>query len=174
MLSEKSIKKKFIFQLILASVVLIAIFSIVLYSYIKISILDDITSSLRAEASLILKEDKLKSPFSKKPLAKLKTLHPNTSISTSGTYRRYIKDKNHHHLINPKSKQQGKSFISITLITQQNNTLIDAMATAIGVMPFREAMKFLNDHKEIGYVLIQPNGHLLHKNLENLAKFSKF
>ncbi len=67
MLSEKSIKKKFIFQLIIASAVLIAIFSIVLYSYIKISILDDITSSLRKEASIILKEDRLKSPFSKKP-----------------------------------------------------------------------------------------------------------
>ncbi len=67
MLSEKSIKKKFIFQLIVASVVLIAIFSIVLYSYIKISILDDITNSLRAEAATILKEDRIKAPFSKKP-----------------------------------------------------------------------------------------------------------
>jgi len=77
LLSEKSIKKKFIFQLIAASVALIAIFSIVLYNYIKVSILDDITASLKSEAELILKEDKLKSPFSKK----IKTLNISNSIS---------------------------------------------------------------------------------------------
>jgi len=77
LLSEKSIKKKFILQLIAASVALIAIFSIVLYNYIKISILDDITSSLKTEAKLILKEDKFKSPFSKK----IKTLSVSNSVS---------------------------------------------------------------------------------------------
>jgi two-component system OmpR family sensor kinase len=77
LLSEKSIKKKFILQLIAASVALIAIFSIVLYNYIKISILDDITASLKTEAELIMKEDKLKSPFSKK----IKTLNVSNSVS---------------------------------------------------------------------------------------------
>ncbi len=77
MLSEKSIKKKFILQLIAASVALIAIFSIVLYNYIKISILDDITTSLKNEAGLIMKEDKFKSPFSKR----VKTLSISNSIS---------------------------------------------------------------------------------------------
>jgi len=77
LLSEKSIKKKFIFQLITASVALIAIFSIVLYNYIKVSILDDITSSLKNEAELMLKEDRLKSPFSKK----LKSISISNSIS---------------------------------------------------------------------------------------------
>ena len=65
MLSKKSIKNKFIFQLLIGSVALIAIFSIVLYNYIKVSILDDITSSLKSEAELIIKDNKLKSPFSK-------------------------------------------------------------------------------------------------------------
>jgi two-component system OmpR family sensor kinase len=77
LLSEKSIKKKFILQLIAASVALIAIFSIVLYNYIKISILDDITTSLKNEAGLIMKEDKFKSPFSKR----VKTLSISNSIS---------------------------------------------------------------------------------------------
>ncbi len=77
MLSEKSIKRKFIFQLIAASVALIAIFSIVLYNYIKVSILDDITTSLRKEAELILKEDRVKSPFSKK----IKSINISDSIS---------------------------------------------------------------------------------------------
>ena len=47
------------------------------------------------------------SPFGTKPFVKLHTLHPNISVSTSGTYRRYVKTKKHHHLINPKTKQQG-------------------------------------------------------------------
>ncbi len=65
-LPENSIKKKFILQLIIASVSLIAIFSIILYSYIKVSILDDITKSLRIEAEQIIKKNLLKTPFTKK------------------------------------------------------------------------------------------------------------
>ncbi|CAA6808236.1 MAG: Thiamin biosynthesis lipoprotein ApbE [uncultured Sulfurovum sp.] len=114
----------------------------------------------------------LNSPFKKTSFAQLKTLHPNTSISTSGTYRRYVKSKEHHHLINPKSKRQGKSFVSITLITQQNNTLIDAMATAIGVMPEKEALKFLVNNPHIGYVLVRPNGNILYGNLEKLCNIT--
>jgi thiamine biosynthesis lipoprotein len=112
----------------------------------------------------------INSPFEKKTFAKLTTLYPNISISTSGTYRRYIKNKKHHHLINPKNKKQGKAFVSITLITDKNNTLIDAMATAIGVMPYDEAMKFLSKHSNIGYLLVTPNRKIRWGNLKNLAK----
>lgn len=100
---------------------------------------------------------------------KLKTLHPNTSISTSGTYRRYVQTQEHHHLINPKSKQQGKSFNSITLISKQNNTLIDAMATALGVMSEEEALAFLVKNPNIGYILVKANGNVLYGNLEELS-----
>jgi len=110
------------------------------------------------------------SPFHKKPFAKIETLQANTSISTSGTYRRYVKDKKHHHLINPKSKKQGQSFVSITLITQENNTLIDAMATAIGVMSEKEALKFLVNNPHIAYVLVRPNGNILYGNFESLVE----
>lgn len=102
-------------------------------------------------------------------IAKLKTLHPSTSVSTSGTYRRYVKTQEHHHLINPKSKRQGKSFSSITLITLQNNTMIDALATALGVMEEEAALKFLLKNPHIGYILIKENGNILHGNLKNLS-----
>ena len=111
----------------------------------------------------------INSPFTNKPFAKLETLHSNTSVSTSGTYRRYIKNKKHHHLINPKTKRQGQSFVSITLITQQNNTLIDAMATAIGVMSEKEALSFLVNNPHIGYVLVRPNGNLVYGNLDKFT-----
>jgi len=112
------------------------------------------------------------SPFKEKPFCKLTTLHPNTSVSTSGTYRRYVKNKEHHHLINPKTKKQGRAFVSITLITKQDNALIDALATAIGVMPKNEALKFLAEQPNIGFILVRPNGNVLYGNLDKLAKFS--
>jgi len=102
-------------------------------------------------------------------IAKLETLHPNTSVSTSGTYRRYVKTQEHHHLINPKSKQQGKSFSSITLITLQNNTMIDALATALGVMSEKEALTFLLKNPHIGYILVKENGNILYGNLKKLS-----
>ena len=110
------------------------------------------------------------SPFKNRPFAKLKTLHPNTSISTSGTYRRYVKDKKHHHLINPKNRKQGESFVSITLITLKNNSLIDAMATAIGVMPKNEALEFLKQHADIGYILIERDENIIFGNLKKLVQ----
>lgn len=112
----------------------------------------------------------INAPFKEQPFAKLTTLFPNISVSTSGTYRRYIKNKKHHHLINPKTKTQGKAFSSITLITHKNNTLIDAMATAIGVMPYNEAITFLKKHSDIGYLLVTSNKKIRWGNLKNLAK----
>ena len=66
MLSEKSIKRKFLIQLVIASVILIVIFSIILYNYIKISILDDTMQSLKSEAAMYIKKSKEKVPFSKR------------------------------------------------------------------------------------------------------------
>jgi len=51
--SKKSIRNSFILQLVLASTVLIVIFSIILYNYIKISIYKDLTNSLKKEAALV-------------------------------------------------------------------------------------------------------------------------
>jgi thiamine biosynthesis lipoprotein len=114
----------------------------------------------------------INSPFNDKAFIKLQTLKSNTSISTSGTYRRYVKSKKYHHLINPKTKKQAKSFVSITLITQQNNTLIDAMATAIGIMPEKEALHFLINNPHIAYILVRSNGNVIYGNLQSLAKIS--
>jgi thiamine biosynthesis lipoprotein len=112
----------------------------------------------------------INSPFTNEPFAKLQTLYSNTSVSTSGTYRRYVKDKKHHHLINPKNKKQGRAFTSVTLITQNDNSLIDAMATAISVMPKEEALHFLLNNPHIGYILVRPNGNVLYGNLKKLTK----
>ncbi len=66
MFSKKSIKRKFLIQLIIASAMLIAIFSIVLYNYIRISMIDDITKNLEASAVEYISQNRTKDPFSKK------------------------------------------------------------------------------------------------------------
>ena len=112
----------------------------------------------------------LQSPFSDETFARINTLHPHTSISTSGTYRRYATKKSEHHLINPKTATQGKAFVSVSLFTQADNSKIDAYATAVSVMPKKEAFAFLKKREEIGYVLVEADGNIIYGNLDELVK----
>ena len=114
----------------------------------------------------------LQSPFSEATFAKVCTLHPHTSISTSGTYRRYATKKSEHHLINPKTASQGRAFVSVSLFTLGDNSRIDAYATAVSVMPKEKALTFLKAHKEIGYVLVEPEGSVLSGNLKALINIT--
>jgi len=76
-----------------------------------------------------------------------------TSITTSGSYNRYIDTQKNNHLIDPKSKKAQDIFRSITLISLLSNADIDAYATAASVMPKHQAVKFLNS-LNVGYILI--------------------
>ena len=99
----------------------------------------------------------VQNPFADAVLAEFTTREPNSSISTSGNYNRYIRDTTHNHLINPKTKESQKSFASITLISQLPNSDIDAYATAASVMPKESAYAFLNSLK-LAYIIIQSDG----------------
>lgn len=110
----------------------------------------------------------IESPFKETVIATFDTINPNTSISTSGTYRRYVNNKEHHHLINPKSKRQSETFVSVTLISLGDNSKLDAYATAIGTMEQDEALEFLKSHPYIGYILIDRSKNIYKGNLENL------
>ncbi|HEC45254.1 MAG TPA: FAD:protein FMN transferase [Epsilonproteobacteria bacterium] len=112
----------------------------------------------------------LQSPFGENTFAKVSAKKSHLSLSTSGTYRRYATKKSEHHLINPKTAAQGRAFVSVSLFTQSNNTKIDAYATAVSVMPKEEALIFLKSHKEIGYVLVEPDGNIIDGNLNDLIK----
>jgi len=97
----------------------------------------------------------IQDPFSENVLAAFTMAQPNTAISTSGNYRRYVKDRDHNHLINPRTKQSQKTFSSITLIsTHYTNADLDAYATAAAVMPQAEAFKFLNTLSALGYLVL--------------------
>ena len=112
----------------------------------------------------------LQSPYSEQSFASLKSKVPNLSISTSGTYRRYVGSQTNHHLINPKTATQGRAFVSVSLFTHANNAKIDAYATAISVMPEDVALAFLKEHNEIGYILIKSNGKIVYGNLDKFVE----
>ena len=95
----------------------------------------------------------VQNPFDEKVLAEF--ILKDMAISTSGNYRRYVKNKKNNHLINPKKRKSQKTFASITLISKTlSNASLDAFATAACVMPFKKSMSFLDKQKELAYLVV--------------------
>jgi len=114
----------------------------------------------------------LQSPYSEQTFASLTSEIPQLSISTSGTYRRYVGTQENHHLINPKTAKQGKAFVSVSLFTHADNAKIDAYATAISVMPEEVALAFLKEYDEVGFILVKSNGKIVYGNVEKFVSFA--
>ncbi|GIT98355.1 FAD:protein FMN transferase [Sulfurovum sp. TSL1] len=111
----------------------------------------------------------LQSPYSEQTFAKVKSKKAQLSISTSGIYRRYATTKAEHHLINPKTASQGREFVSVSLFTTADNAKIDAYATALSVMSRTEALAFLKEKKDIGFILVDKEGKILYGNVTDLV-----
>ena len=90
-------------------------------------------------------------------IATIRSALPHLAISTSGNYERYIKNKMHNHLIDPKTGQSQQKYASITLIDTGDNTRLDALATAVSVMEEEKAIDMLNK-LNITYILIGTDG----------------
>ncbi len=86
-------------------------------------------------------------------IALIRSSLPRIAISTSGNYERYIKNKTHNHLINPRTGRSEQRYASITLIDTGDNTRIDALATAVSVMEEKKAIAMLKC-LHIDYILI--------------------
>jgi thiamine biosynthesis lipoprotein len=113
---------------------------------------------------------KIQSPFfENKAIFSFKSIIPNLSISTSGSYRRFVKNRKHHHLINPKTKSQADDFVSVTIFKQKDNTKADAIATAAFVMPKQKAIDFLLK-QDVGFILIQKDKTTISSNLAAFVK----
>jgi len=111
----------------------------------------------------------IQNPFKEDVLVTFSSKKKDLSISTSGNYRRFIKSKEFNHLFNPKTKSSQKVFASVTLISYESNAYIDALATAISVMPLEKALSFLEKHKELGYLLVTTDLKLIFGNLESFV-----
>ena len=116
----------------------------------------------------------IQNPFGEGSIAEFTTKLPDTAISTSGNYRRFIESKQNNHLIDPNQKQSQQLFASITLLAHGTNSDIDAYATAASVMPLEKAITFL-DGLDVGYVLITNSGErYINDNIESFVENLKF
>ena len=116
----------------------------------------------------------IQNPFGEGSMAEFTTNEPNTAVSTSGNYRRYVGNKENNHLIDPKAKHPQQVFASITLLSHGSNSDIDAYATAASVMPLEKAIAFL-ERMQVGYVLITNGGdQYVSENLGGFVKILRF
>lgn len=89
---------------------------------------------------------------SKNSLIDLKAKIKKLSISTSGNYEKRI-SKDIHHLINPYTLKPSVYFSSVTLVGENQNSRLDALATGIASGDLEQARQILKN-KAIGAFLI--------------------
>lgn len=98
-------------------------------------------------------------------IARVESTLPRFSISTSGNYERYIRTKEHNHLLNPKTGKSERLFASVTLMGEGDNTTLDALSTAVAVMEEKEALSLLESMPQIRYYLVFNDGRVLYSPL---------
>lgn len=100
------------------------------------------------------------SPFSKGSIAVIyNDIKKEFAVSTSGIYRRYVKEKINNHIINPYTKKPQSKIVSLTLFGTRSNYFYDAMATAIVAMGLEEALQYLKK-TDMAFILVTSDGHL--------------
>lgn len=105
----------------------------------------------------------IQSPFAKNKILKVLKLR-DSAVSTSGNYERFIQSKKHNHLINPKTKRSQQEIASMTLYSRHvSNTKLDALATALSVMPMKKRLALLSKLTLISYVFVTVNGEIYGK-----------
>lgn len=98
-------------------------------------------------------------------IARIEATLPRFSISTSGNYERYIRTKEHNHLLNPKTGKSERIFASVTLMGEGENTTLDALSTAVAVMEEKEALSLLELMPQIRYYLLRNDGRVIQSPL---------
>ena len=81
------------------------------------------------------------------------------AVSTSGIYRRYVKDMKNNHIINPYTKKPQTQIVSLTLFGEEANYFYDALATATVAMGLDEALRYLKK-SAVAFILVSSDGKL--------------
>ncbi len=86
------------------------------------------------------------------------------AIATSGSYEMYYDAKReYHHIIDPKHKQSPQHTISVT-VTAPTALEADALATALSVLPVRNALKLVHSLPQRECLIITSQGQTLKSN----------
>ncbi|MDC4205353.1 MAG: FAD:protein FMN transferase [Candidatus Manganitrophus sp.] len=88
-----------------------------------------------------------------------------TTLSTSGDYERFIKHREHHHILDPQTGSQNHFYAGVTLAAPGvRGGVVDAQATAFFNMP-EEAVHAACEKSKIGALLIDHHLNLrINKN----------
>ena len=109
----------------------------------------------------------IKHPTAKGNIAQLQTSKTQLSISTSGSYERYIDEKN-HHILHVKEGESRNDFTSMTLMQNgESIDMLDAMATAF----FNSTKAYIQTKAKtlgISVIAIDKSGSITLDNLDEL------
>nr|WP_241468830.1 HAMP domain-containing sensor histidine kinase [Campylobacter sputorum] len=129
MFSKKSLKSKFILQLVLASTVLITIISVMLYHYIKITILETVVQNIIQEANSLknlskeeLQKANLNNGYLKDHTTQIKIVDLNSSVQKPFFKNVLREDTNYLTLVFP-DKQRNFTILIRKETTQYNQII---------------------------------------------------
>ncbi len=94
-----------------------------------------------------------------------------TSVITSGGYQRFFesKGKKYHHIINPHTGYPAESGLKSVTIVSEDDTLGDALSTALFVMGLDKATEFYKENNNFGGVFItDENDIFITDNIKNI------
>jgi len=127
----KSIRNKFILQLVIASAVLIVIFSTILFSYIKMSVYQDISKGLIRNAKLFTQniiydtnQLEIYSPEQRFSNDKIEVVI-RADLPPKVTYEQFTKNKKHYLRLFYPLNVQNATFVSITKNVSNTDKLLN-------------------------------------------------
>ena len=130
-IKHKSIRNKFILQLVIASAVLIVIFSTILFNYIKMSVYEDISKGLRKNAKLFTQniiydtnQLEIYSPEQRFSNDKIEVVI-RADLPPKVTYEQFTKNKKHYLRLFYPLDVQNATFVSITKNVSNTDKLLN-------------------------------------------------
>jgi len=110
----------------------------------------------------------ISNPLDKSNLAYIKTSKEDISISTSGSYERFI-DEESHHILDHTEGTSNHYYNAMTIIQNGwNIPMLDAYATALFNQP-KENLNRYCDTLNLSLIAIEKENHIITKNLDTLA-----
>jgi len=112
----------------------------------------------------------IRNPFSKDPTQSMGQIEiKNGAMATSGNYIKFIGDKEHHHIHDPKSGKSPQEIASATVLTEEA-VMADPLATSLMIMQQEQGLELLNKYNYYGgLVTNQGKSYLSNQAVKSLS-----